>query len=131
VRDTSRRTEELKTDSDSEKKEHEVVTKAGSVAGDSFDAAEEEDELDPVALNKAFKFASYSSVGLVWHLRSSVFPDRQLIAFLAVYRPYHPRPSSPLLLPLRLHHLWLDRLGCRWYCLDLLFCHHGGALSPL
>ncbi|KIK01605.1 hypothetical protein K443DRAFT_6784 [Laccaria amethystina LaAM-08-1] len=64
VRDTSRRTEELKTDSDSEKKEHEVVTKAGSVAGDSFDAAEEEDELDPVALNKAFKFASYSSVGL-------------------------------------------------------------------
>lgn len=61
---TSKRTEELKADSDSEKKEHEVVTKAGSIAGESFDAAEEADELDPVALNKAFKFATYSSVGL-------------------------------------------------------------------
>lgn len=61
---TSKRTEELKADSDSEKKEHEVVTKAGSIAGESFDAAEEADELDPAALNKAFKFATYSSVGL-------------------------------------------------------------------
>ena len=70
---------------------------------------------------------------LVWYgiFAPQCFPDRQLIAFLAVYRPYHPRPSSSLLLPLRLHHLWLDRLGCRWYCLDLLFCHHGGALSAL
>ena len=76
MRATSKRTEELKADSDSEKKEPEVVTKAGSVAGESFDAAEEADELDPAALNKAFKFATYSSVGLVWHLRSSMFPDR-------------------------------------------------------
>lgn len=70
---------------------------------------------------------------LVWYgiFRSSMFPDRHLIAFLAVHRPYHPCSSSSLLLPLRLHHLWLDRLGFRWYCLDLLFCHHGGALSSL
>lgn len=44
--------------------------KAGSIAGDSFDAKEEENELDPVALNKAFKFATWSSVGLVRILSS-------------------------------------------------------------
>jgi len=38
--------------------------RAGSFAGDSFDAQEESDELDPVALNKAFKFATWSSVAL-------------------------------------------------------------------
>jgi hypothetical protein len=36
-----------------------------SIAGDSFDAKEEEDELDPVALNKAYRFATWSSVALV------------------------------------------------------------------
>ncbi|KIM43528.1 hypothetical protein M413DRAFT_382955 [Hebeloma cylindrosporum] len=53
-----------KIDSDSDKKDHDVEVKSGSIAGDSFNAAEEEDELDPVALNKAFKFATYSSLGL-------------------------------------------------------------------
>jgi hypothetical protein len=38
--------------------------KAPSVA-DSFDAAEVDEELDPVALNKAFRFAAWSSLGLV------------------------------------------------------------------
>ena len=42
-----------------------MPVKSGSIAGDSFNATEEEDELDPVALKKAFKFATYSSVGLV------------------------------------------------------------------
>ncbi|KAF5354180.1 hypothetical protein D9756_007089 [Leucocoprinus leucothites] len=40
-----------------------VVTKAASVT-DSFDAAEQESELDPVKLKKAFRFASWSSIGL-------------------------------------------------------------------
>jgi hypothetical protein len=44
-----------------EKKEKE---KTPSVA-DSFDAEEIEDELDPVALNKAFRFAAWSSLALV------------------------------------------------------------------
>ncbi|KAJ7035211.1 urea transporter [Mycena alexandri] len=44
-----------------EKKEKE---KAPSVA-DSFDAAEIDDELDPVALNKAFRFAAWSSLALL------------------------------------------------------------------
>ncbi|KAF7377971.1 Urea transporter [Mycena sanguinolenta] len=44
-----------------EKKEKE---KTPSVA-DSFDAAEVEDELDPVALGKAFRFAAWSSLGLL------------------------------------------------------------------
>ncbi|KAJ7171123.1 urea transporter [Mycena filopes] len=44
-----------------EKKEQE---KAPSVA-DSFDAAEIEEELDPVALNKAFRFAAWSSLALL------------------------------------------------------------------
>lgn len=65
-----KRTEDLRADGDSDEKEREVVTRAESIAGGSFDAVEEEDELDPVALKKAFKFATYSSVGLVWHLRS-------------------------------------------------------------
>ncbi|KAJ7347968.1 urea transporter [Mycena albidolilacea] len=38
--------------------------KAPSVA-DSFDAAEVDEELDPVALNKAFRFAAWSSLGLL------------------------------------------------------------------
>ncbi|KAJ7474699.1 urea transporter [Mycena latifolia] len=38
--------------------------KAPSVA-DSFDAAEIEDELDPVALDKAFRFAAWSSLALL------------------------------------------------------------------
>ncbi|KAJ6555148.1 urea transporter [Mycena vulgaris] len=38
--------------------------KAPSVA-DSYDAAEIEDELDPVALNKAFRFAAWSSLALL------------------------------------------------------------------
>jgi len=42
----------------------------GSIAGDSFDAQEESDELDPVALNKAFIFATWSSVFLVSFSRS-------------------------------------------------------------
>jgi len=42
-----------------------VHEKPASIAGDSFDAKEESDELDPVALNKAFKFATWSSVALV------------------------------------------------------------------
>jgi hypothetical protein len=49
------------------KDEAEAAAKPASIAGDSFDAREEEDELDPVALNKAFRFASWSSVGLVSH----------------------------------------------------------------
>ncbi|PPQ88172.1 hypothetical protein CVT25_005137 [Psilocybe cyanescens] len=52
-----------KGDDESDKQQHEVHVK-GSVAGDSFDAREQEDELDPVALNKAFKFATWSSLGL-------------------------------------------------------------------
>ena len=42
-----------------------VHDKPASIAGDSFDAKEESDELDPEALNKAFKFATWSSVVLV------------------------------------------------------------------
>ncbi|KXN82902.1 Urea-proton symporter DUR3 [Leucoagaricus sp. SymC.cos] len=46
----------------SEKKDT-VTTKAASVT-DSFDAAEQESELDPAKLKKAFHFASWSSLGL-------------------------------------------------------------------
>ncbi|KAJ3572021.1 hypothetical protein NP233_g3366 [Leucocoprinus birnbaumii] len=50
------------SEKNSEKKT-EVTTKAASVA-DSFDAAEQENELDPAKLNKAFRFASWSSIAL-------------------------------------------------------------------
>ncbi|KAJ2935430.1 hypothetical protein H1R20_g1666, partial [Candolleomyces eurysporus] len=56
--------EKVQEDSDSDKKGEEIVsTKAASIA-DSFDANEEANELDPVALSKAFRFASWSSIGL-------------------------------------------------------------------
>ncbi|KAJ7910497.1 urea transporter [Mycena leptocephala] len=58
-----------------EKKEKE---KTPSVA-DSFDAEEIEDELDPVALNKAFRFAAWSSLALV------------------TGRPNHPHPAPAIL----------------------------------
>ncbi|KAJ6494051.1 urea transporter [Mycena vitilis] len=45
-------------------KKDKVKEKTISVA-DSFDAAEVEDELDPVALNKAFRFAAWSSLALL------------------------------------------------------------------
>ncbi|PPQ71203.1 hypothetical protein CVT26_011016 [Gymnopilus dilepis] len=55
-----------KQDDDLDKKGPEVEVKgsSSSISGDSFDAVEEESELDPVALKKAFRFATWSSVGL-------------------------------------------------------------------
>jgi hypothetical protein len=50
-------------DSDSDKKGEIVSTKAASIA-DSFDATEEANELDPIALSKAYRFASWSSIAL-------------------------------------------------------------------
>jgi len=47
------------------KDEMRIHDRPASIAGDSFDAKEESDELDPVALTKAFKFATWSSVALV------------------------------------------------------------------
>ncbi|TEB29666.1 urea transporter [Coprinellus micaceus] len=57
--------EKVAEDSDSDKKGADVAvsTKAASIA-DSFDRTEEDKELDPVALTKAFNFASWSSIGL-------------------------------------------------------------------
>ncbi|KAF8811119.1 urea transporter [Phlegmacium glaucopus] len=57
---TSEKTNQEKSDSDSDNKQADVSVKgAASIAGDSY-----EDELDRVALNKAFKFAAASSVAL-------------------------------------------------------------------
>ena len=55
---------EKAVDNDSDDKKHTSSVKE-SVSGDSFSGSEEEDELDPVALKKAFKFATYSSLALV------------------------------------------------------------------
>jgi urea-proton symporter len=52
-----------KLDSDSDKKHAEVNEKEASVEGDSYDVID--DDLDPVALNKAFKFAATCSLTLV------------------------------------------------------------------
>ncbi|KJA22557.1 hypothetical protein HYPSUDRAFT_652941 [Hypholoma sublateritium FD-334 SS-4] len=57
------KTDEKVADSDSDDKKRAASVKE-SVAGDSFSGSEEEDELDPVALTKAFKFATYSSLAL-------------------------------------------------------------------
>ncbi|TFK24002.1 urea transporter [Coprinopsis marcescibilis] len=55
--------EDEKSETSSEKKGEDVVAKAESIA-DSFDRAEEDNELDPVALTKAFNFAAWSSISL-------------------------------------------------------------------
>lgn len=60
----SAKIDDEKQDDESDKNGHEVYIKGSSVAGDSFDAVEEEDELNPIALNKAFRFATWSSIGL-------------------------------------------------------------------
>lgn len=60
---TVKETHEEKFDPDSDNKQADVSVTGGSVAGDSYHTSE--DELDPVALNKAFKFAATSSVALV------------------------------------------------------------------
>jgi len=59
---TVEKTHEEKFDPDSDKKQADVSVTGGSVAGDSYHT--NEDELDHVALNKAFKFAATSSVAL-------------------------------------------------------------------
>lgn len=48
---------------DPDSKQADVSVTGGSVAGDSYHTSE--DELDHVALHKAFKFAATSSVALV------------------------------------------------------------------
>jgi hypothetical protein len=58
---SAEKTLEEKFDPDSDKKLADVS--GGSVAGDSYNSTE--DELDQVALHKAFKFAATSSVALV------------------------------------------------------------------
>jgi len=58
---TVEKTHEEKLDPDSDKKQDDVFVTGGSVAGDSYSS---EDELDHVALHKAFKFAATSSVAL-------------------------------------------------------------------
>ena len=53
-------------------------------------AAEEERELDPVALNKAFRLAAWSSVILVRALKGASHPDRRVTDHARtciVYRP--------------------------------------------
>ena len=60
---TAEKTPEEKFDPDSDKKHTDVSVNGGSVTGDSYHTSE--DELDHVALHKAFKFAATSSVALV------------------------------------------------------------------
>ena len=110
-----------------------VHDKAASIAGDSFDAKEETDELDPVALNKAFKFATWSSVVLVNFLilsaMSSSIPDFLLL--LLVRRPYSPHTTSALLLSTCLHCCWICRMGFGWYCVDVLVLVYCRSVSSL
>jgi len=99
-----------------------VEARAGSIAGDSFDRSEEDDELDPVALNKAFVFASWSSIALVCLCFVRISEDlTQTCA--PVHHPHHHRPPSPLFLPLRLRCWRFDRMGCCRNRMDLLLRH--------
>jgi len=59
---TVEKTHEEKLDPDSDKKQPDVSVTGGSVAGDSYHSSD--DELDHVALHKAFNFAATSSVAL-------------------------------------------------------------------
>ncbi|KAJ7653109.1 urea transporter [Mycena polygramma] len=61
---TNAEDKEPEAERSSMEKKEKVKEETISVA-DSFDAAEVEDELDPVALNKAFRFAAWSSLALL------------------------------------------------------------------
>lgn len=50
---------------DLDKKDTKSQDAAAESVHDSFDASEVEDELNPVGLNKAFRFAAWSSLALV------------------------------------------------------------------
>ncbi|KAJ6480136.1 urea transporter [Mycena sanguinolenta] len=83
---------ELQNDKE-ERPSMEKKEKTPSVAA-SFDAAEVEDELDPVALNKAFRFAAWSSLGLLLVLiiliplplffASTIYGTRGLTAWVVI-----------------------------------------------
>ena len=60
---TVEKTREEKVEPDSDNKQADVSVTGGSIAGDSYHTGD--DELDHVALHKAFKFAATSSVALV------------------------------------------------------------------
>lgn len=68
-----------KQDDESDRKDSKEndVTVKGSVAGDSFDRTEEDDELDPVSLNKAFNFAAWSSLTLVCSIGFRHLPNSE------------------------------------------------------
>jgi hypothetical protein len=61
-RDSAR---ESKEDISSKEKEMESEVKVTPAAEEPFDLTQLDEELDPVALNKAFRFASISSLTLV------------------------------------------------------------------
>ena len=121
-----------KQDDDLDKKGPEVEVKgsSSSISGDSFDAVEEESELDPVALKKAFRFATWSSVGLVCPKRVPGIAF-SLINVVPVRRSYLDHSSATVLLFAHLQCKGLDRLGGRWYCLDIFVSHFGRIVPSL
>ena len=75
-------------------KKAEVATETTSVA-ESLDTADQWDELDPVKLKKAFRFATWSSIGLVRFIPFTAFL-RNADSLIEVYRPYSSDTSASL-----------------------------------
>jgi hypothetical protein len=107
-----------------------VITATASVKS-SFDAVQGEDELDPIALTKAFKFATWSSLGLVCCRRVNHAINFDLTPYGLVRRDDHRYPSSSVL---RLHNIrngWSNCMGGYWDHLDVLFCYCSCSLPTM
>lgn len=103
--DTSReeeKTRRMNEAEDLDKKDTRSQEAAAESVRDSFDASEVEDELNPIGLKKAFRFAAWSSLALV---RNIVCMSRLLAAdstmaacsFWSSSSSSHSRCSSPRL----------------------------------
>jgi hypothetical protein len=87
-----------------------------------------EDELDPVALEKAFKFASWSSVALV---SKSLIEGGALLIPKIAPRLDHPDSDTAFLCSDSLRRCRIHHMGYREHRVDILVCNDCGALSAV
>lgn len=97
---------------------------------DPFDTAE--DDLDPVALKKAFRFAAISSVTLVSNFAQSCVTSQIDACSLFVVRRVDSSHSAPIILRAdNLHCAWSSGLGLNRNCMGVVLTHCGRHISTV
>lgn len=94
------------------------------------EVSEEDDDLDPVALNKAFRFAAWSSLALVRILIHECSTTDLSVDFSASRLDYY-HPISAFLCPNDLRSRWAHRVGGHWHYLDIHVCHYRRDISSM